>query len=382
LIKTEQAAKKSVTDAASLVKKLTTSSAQAQKKVDDQENKLGKEQGQLEGHMQDVKEWGDKRDVYQAMIDAHKKHQEDNRAHISELEQKIKSIHEQERVRQINEIVTSFSKGKVNIIQEINTAWMKWKSIEAHRKARVEAFGEKEINRRIDEQKRIMNLKDRENSRRNGLPRVCDNCKKNCTNKYDFESHVEAGFSGSTVSNFQAIECSALRDWHIACRNGESRSKPNASYYAKDPKEQLANLALSAPMLDSAVWGTVEKKPDNELMLYSFETDIVTNPYDGWWHKFTGEYRKNFETQSPKNGAAQADDAFANLPDNLRPKPPLPDISILDTTGLSWNDQQHMFARSNLQFGKPHEHEMERNVSAHAARFLQRTRVVDRKDLH
>ena len=112
-------------------------------------------------------------------------------------------------------------------------------------------------------------------------------------------------------------------------------------------------------MLDSALWGTVEKKPDNELMLYAFQTDIVTNPYDGWWHNFAGVYSKNFQTQDPKNGAAQADDAFANLPDNLRPKPPLSDVSILDTTGMSWNQQCHMFARSDLQYGKPHVDEME-----------------------
>ena len=114
-------------------------------------------------------------------------------------------------------------------------------------------------------------------------------------------------------------------------------------------------MAVNAPQLDSALWGTVEKKADKELMLYDFNTDIVTNPYSGWYVGFGGAYMNNFVKQDPAAGAPRADDARKALPANLQPKPQTADMSIYDVGNIGYQRGMMMYSRSSLQHGEQDE---------------------------
>ena len=114
-------------------------------------------------------------------------------------------------------------------------------------------------------------------------------------------------------------------------------------------------------------WGTEwEKQSDVELMKYPFLEDITTNPYSGWWATFIGSYRINGKKidramDHGSNGVPKADEAFAQLPSNLKPSPALTPIaagfnSVFEKrgyAGISSDDEKARltFFRVHLQHG-------------------------------
>lgn len=225
------------------------------------------------------------------------------------------------------EIIQNLCKARDQLLFELNDAEAQYAVIAKLRNDRVTLFGQAEIDRRIAVQTRIMTLKSNENDRSNSLPRICNVCNTNVGNVHQKIHHRCISSNGALVLN------------------------PTFTCTGTNYNE------VTAPHLDGrGFWGTEwETKPDTELIKYPFQEDIAMCPYSSWWHDYIGGYRVA-GTCVPRamdhgeNGTPTADAAYAALPENLKPLPPL--VPIASSYKNIFEDRDlKMFLRYKLQVG-------------------------------
>jgi hypothetical protein len=242
------------------------------------------------------------------------------------------------RAHEIEEIVQSMQASRDELLRELEDCEAQYAVVAKLRADRIASFGVAEIDRRVNFQSRIIDLKKAEHSRCDQLPRFCNVCSKEAGNVFQCEKHI--------------CILAADRAGNIAYVKPTFRC-PGANY-----------VSVSAPSLDGRFWGTDwEKKSDAELMNYPFKEDIVTNPYSMFWHGYQGAYYVNGKRVDRKghedSGTPSADEAFAKLPAHLKPTPAMTAIaegfkSIFDdreSDRIQNDANRRQFVRDTLQHG-------------------------------
>jgi hypothetical protein len=239
----------------------------------------------------------------------------------------------------MEEIVQNMKAARDELLRELEDCEAQYAVVAKLRADRIALFGAAEIDRRVKFQSKIIDLKNAEHSRCDQLQRICNVCGKEAGNSFQCEKHIcvwAADKAGHIVYVKPTFRC------------------PGANY-----------VSISAPSLDGRFWGTDwEKKSDAELMNYPFKEDIVTNPYSMFWAGFHGAYYVNGQhvnrnAQREDDDTPTADEAFAKLPEHLKPTPAMTAIaegfsSIFDDRGAArrWSDaKRRQFVRDTLQHG-------------------------------
>ncbi len=337
--KAEQDAKKGASGAASALTKANAQVVRAETSITAQQKKVDKANNDVNGPKALIQEKKDKIAVIEGQIKEFEDDTDDCKTKITESFESVKKVCADARIEEQADILKTYQDARDMLIKDLRKHVKNIDCIEQLRKDRIATHGEKELEKRIAFALKIGQMKQAENVRRDGLTRTCLQCGAKCNGVNAANHHASAALAvGSGL-------CDSIFKWYAIGQQGQ---KPDVTFKAD---EDTSHLAICAPMLDSAVWNDVYKMKDHDLLLYAFQADIVTNPYDGWWAEFEGAYYSNFKKQDPKSGALIAREAWKALPESLKPKPPTRDMDIYDITGLSWNEQMRMYTRDKLQKG-------------------------------
>jgi hypothetical protein len=283
-------------------------------------------------------------EAQKAKFDAANQSLAQEKAKMADWEQQIVHCNEEKlricreaRGPEMEEIVRSMQASRDELLHELEDAEAQVAVIAKLRADRIAMFGQAEIDRRVQVQLKILDLKKAENDRSDLLPRICDVCGCDAGNHFQCEKHTCV--TKTKDGNFVYVK--------------PTFKTPGANY-----------VSVDAPSLDGHFWGTDwEKKSDSELMNYPFKADIVTNPYSSWWASFHGPYFVNGEKVDRKtdceDGTPTADEAFAKLPPNLKPLPAMTPIAerfrpILEERHgerIDGDANRRVFIRDRLQHG-------------------------------
>jgi hypothetical protein len=337
-IKAAQDAKKGVSSAESGLKKLKGNLEAAQKNLDGATLKVKQDEDKMAQHQAILNEMIAKQDAANKQVKIFEDRKQRNLDAIEAARIEIDRICAAARPAEIESLMNEYKAARDDLCNQLIAPMRKADAIDKLRQDRIDTHGQSELDRRVGEQKRIQGLKQAENNRRDQVPRTCNLCKRVVGNRSAAESHSE--------TSAKHAKCDVVIRWYTT---DNSKDCPSPSYTTP---ENVNHLRLDPMALDSALWGTYEKKSDNELALYPFHTDVATNPYGGWHAGFGGEYLQNNVKMDPKAGAPKADDAVVALAGtSLAPNPATSDPSIYDVSGKTWEGGITMFTRRDLQYG-------------------------------